>query len=108
MPTVLDRFLMLLWGSIDCAPGSVETLAAHCRATGEKMENETPTPGAIDPNESQPMDPQEMALAALDELSGIRTALVSALQLVCSVPPFRGVIGISEDGEIYELPKGKK
>lgn len=72
------------------------------------MENETSTPGATDPVESQPMDPQELLLAALDELSGIRAALVSALQLVCSVPPFKGAIGVSEDGEIYQLPKGGK
>lgn len=67
-------------------------------------QNETPQA----PEQEAEMNPQELALAALDELAGIRTALVSMLQLVCSIPPFKGVLGVSDDGEIYQLPKASK
>lgn len=72
------------------------------------MEAENKQDPAPSPADEPEMTPREIALAALDELSGIRASLVSALQLVCSVPPFKGVIGVSEDGEIYQLPKGGK
>lgn len=71
------------------------------------MDNETTQP--LDPSDAEPeMDRQQIALATLDELSGIRTALVSMLQLVCSVPPFKGAIAVSEDGEIHQIPGAKK
>jgi len=51
---------------------------------------------------------REIQLAIADELSGIRTALVSALQLVCSVPPFKGALGVTEDGELYPLNREQR
>lgn len=66
---------------------------------------ETPTP---EPHDEAEMTEREVLLAIADELSGIRTALVSALQLICSVPPFKGTIGVNEDGELFALNREQR
>ena len=76
----------------------------------------TPPPEIIEALEkSPPIDDQveamsdtDMKLAILDELSGIRIALVSALQLICSVPPFKGAIGVNDDGELFPLNREQR
>lgn len=66
---------------------------------GEPAATETPEPDLSD---------REVMLAIADELSGIRIALVSALQLICSVPPFKGAIGVNEDGELFTLNREQR
>ena len=75
----------------------------------------TSTPAADIPSTAPPalqlteeLTDRELLLALVDELSGIRTALVSALQLICSVPPFKGTIGVTEDGELYQLNREQR
>ena len=71
----------------------------------------TPTPQPDLEPEAQPepdLTDRELLLAIADELSGIRTALVSALQLICSVPPFKGTIGVNEDGELYQFNREQR
>ena len=66
---------------------------------------QTPEP---EPSPEAAMTDQELLLAIADELSGIRTALVSGLQLICSVPPFKGAIGVNEDGELFALNREQR
>ena len=73
----------------------------------------TPNPNSQPALEHEPateteLTDRELLLAIADELSGIRTALVSALQLICSVPPFKGTIGVNEDGELYQFNREQR
>jgi hypothetical protein len=73
------------------------------------METPTQEPTQdLTPDTDEEITEREALLAIADELSGIRAALVSALQLICSVPPFKGSIGVNEDGELFALNREQR
>jgi hypothetical protein len=69
------------------------------------MTNEiTPTPADSDTVDDAPLTEDEFREALLDELSGIRVALVSALVMQTLPPHARDRVQVTEGGELFVPP----
>jgi len=64
----------------------------------------TPTPAESDPADDAPLTDEEFREALLDELSGIRVALVSALVMQTLPPHARDRVQVTEDGALFIPP----
>jgi hypothetical protein len=64
----------------------------------------TPTPAESDPADEAPLTDEEFREALLDELSGIRVALVSALVMQTLPPHARDRVQVTESGELFVPP----
>jgi hypothetical protein len=64
----------------------------------------TPAPAESDPADEAPLTDDEFREALLDELSGIRVALVSALIIQTLPPHARDRVQVTESGELFIPP----